>query len=245
MQRDWDLRARVDAFYFVDATRPSWDPAAFYERGRLLVEAIVEPVLRRLGTVRPGGRVLEIGCGLGRLFEGLAAHFDEVVGIDVSAEMLARGRGWCPVEATWLLGDGRTLQPVADASIRHVVSYEVLQHVPTGEVVQSYVAESYRVLEPGGTMQLHLRRGSDSLPQAVVRALPRPFRSRAVAAAVRTRGLRLVGTADTWLGCIIRPSDARRWAQDAGFEDIEVLDDPLHRRRSGYWLLARKPRPST
>ena len=37
-------------------------------------------------------RALDFGCGAGRLTRALARHFDEVVGIDVAASMIAKAR---------------------------------------------------------------------------------------------------------------------------------------------------------
>jgi len=65
-------------------------------------------------AVEPGSRVLEIGCGVGRLTRGLAAKAGEVIALDVSAEMLARARDHNEEldNVTWLLGDGSTLAGV-------------------------------------------------------------------------------------------------------------------------------------
>ena len=41
---------------------------------------------------RTDGRILELGCGTGRLLDGLEAEGSEVVGVDRSAPMLARAR---------------------------------------------------------------------------------------------------------------------------------------------------------
>ncbi|WP_158265340.1 class I SAM-dependent methyltransferase [Blastopirellula marina] len=38
------------------------------------------------------GRLLDVGCGTGQVFQGLASRFDEVVAIDADAEMVAAAR---------------------------------------------------------------------------------------------------------------------------------------------------------
>src|SRR5689334_7111212 len=53
-----------------------------------------ELAMDRLGLL-PGQRVVDLGCGLGRTTLELASRVGpggEVVGVDISAEMLARGR---------------------------------------------------------------------------------------------------------------------------------------------------------
>jgi SAM-dependent methyltransferase len=241
MRHDWDARALADPLFHVDATKPEWAPADFYARGREIVESVLDPVLRRYGVDPSGKRVLDVGCGVGRFFEGLSLRFADVWGIDVSARMLEAGERACPATARWILGDGRSLAPVESASVDHVISYEMLQHVPDPGVVSSYVAESHRVLRPGGVVQLHLRGGSDSRRQAVFRLLPRSLRVALIGA---LRALRVVGVSgdpDTWLGCIVPPDRAVALARRAGFADVDVLEDNLHTPGTGYWLAGRVP----
>ena len=241
MRRDWERRAADDPLYAIDSTRRHWSLDDFYARGPALVAQIVDPVLAHLGVDPDSRRVLEIGCGMGRLFAGLAARFGEVWGIDISAEMVERGRRHCPVEATWVVGNGSSLSGVPDESMDHVLSYEVFQHIPDRAVIRGYLSEIGRVLRPGGTFGVQMRRGSDTPRQAVVRALPRPLRRAAGAALHRLGVLPVKGDVDTWLGCVVPEQEACGWARAAGFEDVACLDDTSHPRRMGYWLLGRLP----
>lgn len=244
MRVDWDSRANADPFYYVDATRPSWTEEEFYEKGRRLVALIVDPVLHHLGFDAAEKRVLDLGCGAGRLTEGLAERFGEVWGVDVSERMLAVAETRCPAKATWVLGDGTSLACVEDRSVDYLISYEVLQHVPDKAVVHSYIGETARVLREGGAFQLHLRKGSDSLRQAAVRAMPRALR-RTTGRVLEAAGIvRMDGDIDTWLGCKVPPGEAVEAARAAGLL-AEVLPDDQHARRMGYWLVGRKPDNST
>lgn len=54
--------------------------------------------------LRPGARVLDVGCGPGRHARALAEHGFEVVGVDISLEFL-RAAG----EGRWVRGDARRL----------------------------------------------------------------------------------------------------------------------------------------
>jgi SAM-dependent methyltransferase len=245
MRRDWDLRARSDPLHAIDATRRGWDVDDFYARGPALVAAIVDPALRRLGVDPAGMRVLEIGCGIGRLFAGLSERFAEVWGIDISATMIEQGRQRCPVEAVWLVGDGASLTGVADGSVDHVISYEVFQHVPHRSVIESYQREIMRVLRPGATFQVQMRSGSDSRRQAIVRHLPRSLRV-AVGAGLRALGvLGVGGDVDTWLGCVVPPAEAVVMVEELGFADVDRLPDDRHAPGMGYWVVGRRPPGTT
>jgi SAM-dependent methyltransferase len=239
MRRDWDARAAADPLYFIDATRGGQRYEEFYARGPGLVARIVDPARQHLGAGLTAGRVLEIGCGMGRLFAGLAERFGEVWGIDISARMVSLGRRHCPVPATWLIGDGMSLGGVPGASIDHVLSFEVFQHIPDPRVIDGYFAEISRVLAPGGTFQVQLRSGSDSRQQAAVRALPRALRVTAGRVADRARVARIRGDIDTWLGCVVPPAKAAAMAGSHGLTDPSVLPDDVHPRGMGYWLIGR------
>ncbi|WP_163508863.1 class I SAM-dependent methyltransferase [Fodinicola acaciae] len=47
-------------------------------------------------AIPPGGSVLELGCGTGRILRPLAAMGHDVVGVDESAEMLSHAAGCRP-----------------------------------------------------------------------------------------------------------------------------------------------------
>ncbi|MDF2711707.1 MAG: methyltransferase protein, partial [Nonomuraea muscovyensis] len=63
-------------------------PVEFY----LLMKAGDEPDVVA-GVTPPGGSVLELGCGVGRVTHPLVERGFEVVAVDESAEMLAHVRG--------------------------------------------------------------------------------------------------------------------------------------------------------
>jgi SAM-dependent methyltransferase len=245
MRQDWEERARTDLLYSIDAQRRDWTFDEFYARGPILVAECVDPVLQRMGVNPSGRRVLEVGCGIGRLFAGLADRFGEVWGIDISSAMIEEGRKRCPVAATWLIGDGISLKGVDDASVDHVLSFEVFGHIPAREIIHSYLRETLRVLRPGGTFQVQLRQRSDSARQATIRAMPRPLRVAALSA-LRVLGIAPVpGDIDTWLGLLVPPGEATSFVEGLGFVDVVVVESdvpgtaPRHPR--GYWLVGRKP----
>jgi ubiquinone/menaquinone biosynthesis C-methylase UbiE len=241
MRADWEARAAEDPLYHIAATQREWSIDDFYASGPGLVEQIVDPALARLGVDPAGFRVLEIGCGMGRLFGGMSQRFGSVSGIDISPTMVAQGKEQCPVEATWYVGDGCTLTGVADGSIDHVLSFEVFQHIPDRGAIFSYLAEIARVLVAGGTFQVQLRKGSDTKSQAVVRAMPRLLRVASAKTLHAARVLPVIGDIDSWLGAVVPYSDAVAEASRLGFVDISQLPDTVHAGDMGYWMVGRRP----
>lgn len=125
-----------------DALRAGYDRSAGSYDARF--EALQTPkhvaALARL-PVAPGERVLDVGCGTGLLAARLRhAH---VVGLDLSAGMLARARSsLVPVQ-----GDARAL-PFRDASFDVAFAVTALL-VPVRDLERALL-ELRRVLVPGG-----------------------------------------------------------------------------------------------
>ncbi len=150
MRRYWDERARRNAAWYVDTSLDyaDIDMDRFFETGRRIVDHAMS------GPIEPSraGLAVEIGCGLGRVSVALADRFDHVVGIDISPEMLARAREVAPhPRVSFVLGDGASLDAIADGVADFVVSFTVFQHIPKTSVIERYIAEAGRVLRPGGT----------------------------------------------------------------------------------------------
>jgi SAM-dependent methyltransferase len=90
------------------------------------------------------GPVLEIGVGTGLVAAALTRHGRDVVGVDLSARMLAHAQERLPGRV--LVGDGLRL-PVASGAVAATVFVHVLHLVAD---VGGTLAEAARVLRPGG-----------------------------------------------------------------------------------------------
>jgi SAM-dependent methyltransferase len=109
--------------------------------------------------LRPGHRLLDLGCGFGRhafeaarrgavvvAYDRAAAELKEVR--NTFAEMRAAGDGAADACAGTVQGDAISL-PFANASFDRIIAAEVLEHVPDDV---SALDELSRVLRPGGVM---------------------------------------------------------------------------------------------
>jgi len=111
--------------------------------------------------LRPGQRVLDLGCGEGRHVINLAAvERVDAVGLDLSEadlatartrlgefrEMLGDSESGAPALFSVLAGDALRL-PCADHSFDGVICSEVLEHIPD---YRAALREIHRVLRPGG-----------------------------------------------------------------------------------------------
>lgn len=97
------------------------------------------------GLLRPGIKVLEIGCGRGTLVHRLRTQGIDVVGVETSATRIDEGGalyGQLPIEQI----SGTSL-PFQDEQFDLVLSFDVLEHIPDTE---RHLLEVRRVLKPGG-----------------------------------------------------------------------------------------------
>src|SRR5215212_9943084 len=128
----------------------------------------------RLG-LRPGDRVIDMGCGAGRHAFEMYRRGADVIAFDQDADELAgvlelfgamKENGEVPAgaEADIKQGDALAL-PFADEGFDRVVAAEVLEHIPADEQA---IAELVRVLRPGGTIAVTVPRW---LPERICWAL--------------------------------------------------------------------------
>ena len=118
----------------------------------------------RLG-LRPGERVLDMGCGAGRHAFEMYRRGADVIAFDQDADELAgvrelfaamRAEGEVPAGAEADVKEGDALSlPFADGEFDRVVAAEVLEHIPAD--IQA-IEELVRVLRPGGTLAVSVPR---------------------------------------------------------------------------------------
>jgi SAM-dependent methyltransferase len=238
MRKDWDARAQDDAMYYIDTRSDAWEREEFFRRGATEAHELVEPVLDRFDFDPAGKRLLEIGCGLGRLFPGFAELFGELWGIDVSPAMIEQAGTLCPVPgARFVVGNGLDLAGIPDESIDYCFSYLVFHHLPEQTVVWRYLDEIRRVLRPGGVCQIQFR-GSESAAARIARRWPT-----VAGRASRVLGSsRVPGGRSTWAGVPVSRREVIDRLHRLGFVQADVYPGGIDDRRPvAYWTVARKP----
>ena len=265
MRDDWDERVRGDLRYICwndDGWNTDGDLGAFYEEGKAHAITLTSPALERSSFRASGKRMLELGCGIGRLFPGFhALGFGEIWGVDVSPTMIERGLALCRIrEAKFVLGNGYDLSGLPDGYFDFCFSYNVLGYVPNDQIALGYLPELYRVLKPGGLFQLHLRKSIPlkartliALPGAIrphVRAayhavsrISERLRRRPDARATVKQPTAFLGNLKTWHGATLSPRRVVRRLGELGCVEIDVLADESPRTDgSFFWVLGQKSR---
>jgi cyclopropane fatty-acyl-phospholipid synthase-like methyltransferase len=161
MRADWDQRARENARHFVDTANEDWTDEEFFASGE---KTVAEEILTDLGNICQGKvpgemRVLEIGCGAGRVTRALARFFGEVHAVDVSGEMvrLAKLALQDHPNASVYQNNGKDLTVVPEIPFDFAFSSIVFQHIPSREIIENYVREVHRLLRPGALFKFQVQ----------------------------------------------------------------------------------------
>jgi SAM-dependent methyltransferase len=141
MERDW-WDAHADHLHVWGVDQPgAWEDGA---------AACLCAVVEALAPL--SGRILDLGCGLGRLAIPLAALYPdvEVIGVDISPVMLAQAEAQAAIagipNVRFLQGDGRHLP---ELGFDRAYSVLLFQHLGA-DAVRQYIGEVAGGLRPGG-----------------------------------------------------------------------------------------------
>ena len=194
MRADWDQRARDNAKHFIADGRKNRTDVDFYASGE---QTVAEDIQTDMINVCHGKnpkemRVLELGCGAGRVTRALAKFFGEVHGVDVSPEMVRRAQSALAEVPNAFIHqiDGFNLDVLGDLAFDFAYSCCVFHHISSYEVIASLVREVGLRLPPGALFKFEVQGRTD----------------------VRTT----VG--ETWLGVPFSTDQAQDMARNCGFE---------------------------
>lgn len=125
------------------------DPEPFLEQGRRHNEIVRAAIARAGGELGAGTRVLEWGCGCGRVTRWWADLPEaEVHGCDYNPKLL----GWVDRHLPFVEGRANDLRPplpypAAQFDVAYAIS--IFTHL-TDDLAQAWMAEIRRILRPGG-----------------------------------------------------------------------------------------------
>ena len=219
MKRDWDDRARENAKWYINTIKREQSDEEFDETGRPDVEKQVLADLDVLTRGRDPGalKLLEIGCGIGRMTCHLARIFGEVHATDVSGEMVgqARRRFAALPNAHFHETSGYDFAALPGDYFDIAFSIYVFQHVPDLEVIRANIRDTLRVLKPGGIFK---------------------FQASGITSAAYDKMEK-----NTWTGASFPEAESRRLSAEIGAQLVRLSGAGTQY----FWTTLRKPRPQS
>jgi SAM-dependent methyltransferase len=154
INKNWTALGEEDPFWVV-LTDPAkkgnrWKVDEFFETGKSEIENILEK-LRKSGISILCDKALDFGCGVGRLTQALATHFESVDGVDISDSMIrhAEKLNRFPNKVNYHINIREDLRSFPSGKYDFICSMITLQHTPTN-FQRNYIEEFTRLLKPGG-----------------------------------------------------------------------------------------------
>lgn len=234
MRRDWDERARRNAFHYIASWEKEWDVQNFLDSGEKDYAKLVAPVLERCSVPASGELMIELGCGVGRMTRSFARRYRQVVALDISPEMLQRARQIDTGQKSilWVQLGGADLSCLAANSADFLFSYLVLQHLPNKDLVFGYVREFLRVLRPGGAFLFQFNGSHKAnmnlrgrLVWGAVDALWSARLTRLSQTLARIMGLDPAAAGKTWRGASVKAPRVVSMLRSAGGEVRELAGE--------------------
>lgn len=155
LRTNWNRFAEEDPLWaiLVDPEKKGgkWNERDFFKTGVDEINQLLNSLKINEITFHTG-KALDFGCGVGRLTQGLAEHFESVVGVDISHKMVQLAASYnSKKNCTYKINEEVEFRDFAPDSFDLIYSNIVLQHNKP-EAVFCYLSEFMRILKKDGLL---------------------------------------------------------------------------------------------
>jgi ubiquinone/menaquinone biosynthesis C-methylase UbiE len=173
MKKEWNERAKMNPL-FVISTDHSETKEDFWESGITECNMILGNETSRFQDIIKNKNpskmnVLEIGCGIGRILIPMRKFFGNMIGIDISSEMVQLGQQYVESipNCSIIENNGIDLSEFPDNHFDFCYSFIVFQHIPDKKIVANYIKEVSRILKPECLFRFQVRGTISTKPNEI------------------------------------------------------------------------------
>jgi ubiquinone/menaquinone biosynthesis C-methylase UbiE len=160
LRKNWEAFGKTDPLYAIlswpDKEGGKWATEDFFANGREEVGKIMRFIeLFEININRK--KALDFGCGVGRLTQALAEHFEEVSGVDIASSMIELAEKYNKFgdRCKYHHNDSDNLGMFLDNHFDFIYSNVTLQHMEP-QYARKYLKEFLRVLNSNGLLVFQL-----------------------------------------------------------------------------------------
>ena len=194
MRREWDQRALENHRYYIVNSQTNWSDEDFRESGEGTVSHYVLTDMENIchGRSPADMKVLDFGCGAGRVTRALAKVFGEVHGVDISGEMVRIARHALVGVSNVRIhhNNGADLDVLGSELFDFAFAFSVFHHIPSKSAISDCIGQVGKHLLPGDLFKFEVQGDLNFEP-------PKN---------------------DTWLGTPLSEADVIEIAAQTGFE---------------------------
>jgi 2-polyprenyl-3-methyl-5-hydroxy-6-metoxy-1,4-benzoquinol methylase len=178
IQKNWDHLGKVDPLNAIkldilhengeiENKKDSWTFEDFFLSGSNELDSVLKQV-SQLNYKLSYSRALDFGCGIGRVTQALATHFENVDGIDIAPSMIDLAKSYNRSDRVhYTLNNKNSLDMFDDNTFDFIYSVGVLQHMHP-RFQENYLSEFLRILSPDGLLFFELPSEYKSLKQKIL-----------------------------------------------------------------------------
>jgi SAM-dependent methyltransferase len=157
---NWNALAEFDPLWTIlsepDKKFGKWNREEFFSSGAREAQRVLA-ICKANSIDISFDRFLDFGCGVGRMTRGFSGFFQSGVGLDVSEKMIGLARQFNPeVKHCEFVANESAVLPFANESFDFVFTVLVLQHLPSKDLILTYIAEFVRVTKKNGVVVFQL-----------------------------------------------------------------------------------------
>jgi SAM-dependent methyltransferase len=244
---NWNAMAELDPLWAIlsapEKKFGKWKPEEFFGDGDREAKRVAG-MCEANGVSFSHGKMLDFGCGVGRMTRAFSQFFSSCVGIDVSGKMveLARKFNADRPQCEFVTSTSATL-PFEDATFDFVFSVLVLQHLPKKSMILGYISEFLRIAKDGGVLVFQL---TNEVPlRQRIQGRRRLWSLLSLLGVPQERLFKMLGLAPIQMNGISREEvESYIEGQDARVKAVERYDPSEGRYHSYYYFVVKGPGPA-